>query len=309
MIRHGIVVHGGVGSPDTMSPYCRPPAEAGMAVLGKGGSALDAVLAATVALEDDGRFNAGSGSVVRLDGRTMEMDAGLMTSDGRIGAVAAVRRVKNPILLARRVMETPHILLCGAGALAFARRHGFDEREGVSENARRRYERAVAMIGSGEIRRYLASWEGFDLRANWNFDVPYEEVFGCDTIGAVALDEEGGLAAANSSGGTSAMLHGRIGDTPVVGAGFYAGPAAAVATTGTGEEIVRKMLAKQVYDWISQGEDVRRAAERGVALYGERPAMGVVAIARRGAAVAANRSMAASEILSGAWRRRTHGRR
>src|SRR5204863_9005046 len=100
-------------------------AEAARAVLAAGGEALAAALAATVVLEDDPRFNAGTGSNLRLDGRLIEMDASVMASDGRFGAVACVQRVKNPILVAARVMETPHLLLVGEGATAFARRTGF----------------------------------------------------------------------------------------------------------------------------------------------------------------------------------------
>ena len=94
------------------------------------------------------------------------------------------------------------------------------------------------------------------------------------------------------------MLLGRVGDSPLIGCGFYAGPSASVATTGIGEEIIRKMLARQVYDWIRQGEDVAKACERGVALYPADVPIGVIALARRGAATADNREMAAWEIVT-----------
>ncbi len=295
MIASGIVVHGGVGSPPAWADGCRRAAARGRAVLDRGGSALDAVVEAAVDLEDDGRFNAGTGSQFRLDGRTIEMDAALMTSDARLGCVAAVRRVKNPILVAREVMKTPHVILAADGAIEFARRCGFGDWYRPSSVAQERFEKVRTAIQAGRTDDFREAWRSFDMRKYWNFASRYEEVFACDTVGAVAVDRDGLLACANSTGGASPMLCGRVGDSPIIGCGFYAGPAAAVATTGIGEEIIRRMLARQVHDWIAQGEDVARACERGVAQYPEEIPIGVVAIARRGRASAANRDMAWAE--------------
>jgi L-asparaginase/beta-aspartyl-peptidase (threonine type) len=292
MISHGIVVHGGVGSPSAWSDGCARATACGKAVLRRGGNALDAVVDAALALEDDGRFNAGSGSQLRLDGTTIEMDASLMTSRRDIGCVAALQRAKNPILVAREVMKTPHVMLAGEGALEFARRCGFADFYQPSPVARQRYEQVRKGMCEKHPAELRGPWRTFDVRRYGNFAAPFEKVYHGDTIGAVAIDRDGLLAVANSTGGASPMLRGRVGDSPIIGCGFYAGPAAAIATTGIGEEIVRSMLARQVYDWISQGEDVARACERGVALYPEDIPIGVIAISRRGNASAANRDMA-----------------
>ena len=291
MTAQGIVVHGGVGSPASWGDGCRRAAARGRAILDKGGNALDAVVEAALDLEDDGRFNAGTGSQFRLDGTTIEMDAAVMTSDGRLGGVAAIQRVKNPVQVAREVVKTPHVLLAGEGAVEFARCCGFADFYQPSAQARERFEKVRDALKEGRFTEVREPWRSFDLKRYWNFASPYETVF-CDTIGAVAIDREGLLATANSTGGAAPMLRGRVGDSPIVGCGFYAGPSAAVVATGLGEEIIRRMLCRQVYDWISQGDEVARACERGVALFPGDVPVGVIAISRRGSAAAANRDMA-----------------
>lgn len=294
MIRYGIVTHGGVGSPNAWNDGCERAAEAGLRILEAGGHALDAVQAAAVSLEDDGRYNAGSGATLRLDGRTIELDASLMDSEGRIGVVAAVQGLKNPIRAAREVMSTPHVILAGEGAVAFARRRGVAEpHPGPNARAKESFRKVRRALGSKQFEELRAAWRSFDMRANWNFPVPFEEVFGeSDTVGAVALDREGRLATANSTGGASPMMAGRIGDSPIVGCGFYAGPSAAVVSTGVGEEIIRRMLARSVYDAVAHGEEPARACEAGVAHYPKEIPIGVLAISRRGWAAAHNRDMA-----------------
>jgi len=293
MIGYGIVVHGGVGSPSAWKDGCEGAVAAGLERLKGGAGALDAAISAATRLEDDGRYNAGSGSSLRLDGSTIEMDASVMDSRGGMGCVAAIRRVKNPVLVAREVMNSPHVLLCGEGAVGFARACGFEDYYAPSPHAREVYDEIRQALTDGRFEEMRAAWKSFDLRRHWNFPVSYEKVFaGGDTVGAVALDATGTLATALSTGGASPMLHGRVGDTPLVGCGFYAGPAAAVATTGIGEEIIRRMLARAVYDWISQGEEPARACDRAVASVPKEIPVGVIAISRRGSAVAANRDMA-----------------
>ena len=294
MLKRGILVHGGVGSPSEHADGARRAAERGMAVLRDGGSALEAVEEAAAVLEDDGRFNAGSGASLRMDGRTIERDAALMTSDRRLGAVACVSGVKNPIRLARRILDTPHHMLAGDGALEFARLHGLAEDAPPSADALAKHRAFVEKLRNGGLGR---EWTDFDVRANWNFAVPLDEILSCDTIGAVALDEGGTLAAANSTGGASPMLRGRVGDSPILGCGFYAGPAAAVVTTGWGEKIIDRELARRVYDEISHGETVERAVARGVALYEADVPIGVLAISRRGHHTAHNRDMAAWALV------------
>jgi L-asparaginase/beta-aspartyl-peptidase (threonine type) len=206
-----------------------------------------------------------------------------MTSDGRIGAVAAVRDVPHPIRLALRVLETPHVLLAGEGARRFAELHGLVEPFGPSPHAREAYERCRARA-QAEPDRWLP---------HWNFATAPDVPAACDTIGAVAMDREGRLAVANSTGGASPMLLGRVGDSPLVGCGFYCSPAAAVAATGHGETIIRHMLSRAAHDHIAQGDTAERALARALAKMGDAPA-GLIAIHRGGVAGASNRTMPCS---------------
>jgi L-asparaginase/beta-aspartyl-peptidase (threonine type) len=275
-----------------MDDGCVKAADIGYQVLQKGGNALDAVIESAKALEDDGRYNAGTGSIFRMDGRTIEMDASLMDSTGRLGVVAAIQRVQNPILVARKVMDTPHVILSGDGAVQFARKMGFPEFYQPSETAREKFTKARNLIKGNKIAELREDWVGVDIKAIWNFTRTFEDVFGSDTIGAVAIDKDGLLAAANSTGGATPMLNGRLGDSPIIGCGFFAGPAAAVATTGIGEEIIRQQAAKAVYDLVSFGEEVQRACEQVVSRFPAKYSIGIIAISRRGVGVAGNRDMA-----------------
>ena len=285
-----IVVHGGAGSPSSLNDGCVKAAEAGFDALKQGKSALEAAMAAVVVMEDDGRFNAGSGSILRLDGRSIEMDATVMDSTGVLGSVAVVSGVKNPVLLAREVARSPHIVLSGQGAVAFARSCGFPEYVHVSDSARAKYKKAMEALKRRDAEDLGKAFVEFDLRKHWNFETPYEEAFPTDTVGAVAVDSEGRYAVASSTGGSSLMLRGRIGDVPFIGCGYYAGEAGAVATTGTGEEIIRRMMARAVYDRLRYGP--QKACERGVALFPHRVPVGAIAVSKGGYGVAANRDMA-----------------
>jgi L-asparaginase/beta-aspartyl-peptidase (threonine type) len=222
----------------------------------------------------------------------MEMDGALMTSEGRIGAVAAVRGVRNPIRVARQVMQTPHLLLMGTGASEFARRHGLAQPVEPTPEAIERHRQWIQRWGTGSNPEMRADWRDFPLARNWNFETPYEEVFGCDTIGAVALDQQGQLAVANSTGGAFPMLAGRVGDSPLPGCGFYCGPAAAVAATGWGERIIERMASREVYDAVRFGESPQRAAAQVVDAFPKEVPVGIIAISRRGVGVASNRDMA-----------------
>jgi isoaspartyl peptidase/L-asparaginase-like protein (Ntn-hydrolase superfamily) len=306
-VNHAILTHGGAASPQHFSDGCAAAAAAALAVLEKGGDALAAALAATAMLEDDPRFNAGTGANLRLDGQTIEMDAAVMTSDGRFGGVGAIERVKNPILVAARVMDTPHLLLVGPGATAFARRAGFPDHDPLTEGARSKHARALAELrgeGDGSLAAIAAPWHRVALDAVWNFPgepppvaATARSTEGCDTVGAVVRDRHGRFAATASTGGTTYMLRGRIGDSPIMGAGVYAGPAGAVATTGVGEEIVRRFLAKTVYDWLAEGVPPTRAAQRAVAMFPEVIDVGLLVAGLDGHAVAANRHMASALLV------------
>jgi len=239
-----IVVHGGAGADpadaDEFRAGVRGAVLAGWTVLGAGGSALDAVEAAVRALEDHPRFNAGRGSVLTSAG-TVEMDASIMEGDRlRCGAVAAVSRIANPITLARRVMqETSHALLAGEGALAFARAQGLpecDPQSLVTERQRARHQARLVPAAKG-------------------------------TVGAVALDRGGTIAAATSTGGTSGKLPGRVGDSALIGCGTYADSTlGGVSCTGDGEAIIRVVLAREALHYLKDADDPDYAARVAVDL-------------------------------------------
>lgn len=243
-----IIVHGGAWAipsslTDATLQGVSRAARAGHAALLSHGSALDAVEAAIRVLEDDGAFDAGYGSVLNADGR-VELDAAVMTSHPRprAGGVAAVARVRNPVALARRVYDSPHALLVGAGAQAFAKELGVplcDERELVTEAAQ-------------------AEWRRFG-----RYEKVVEKLFGHDTVGAVALDEQGVVAAGTSTGGISYKRPGRVGDSAIVGGGLFVGNGCGgVSTTGHGESILLYGLAREAVRMM--GEGVGDAAGKAV---------------------------------------------
>jgi L-asparaginase / beta-aspartyl-peptidase len=218
----------------------------GLETLARKEGALAAAVAATRWLEDDVRFNAGTGSNLRLDGSTIQMDASCMGSNGEFGAVAAIERVKNPVDVAFLVLKTPHILLAGDGATAFARRSGFDEFDPTTPGARERL-RTVTSATDG-----IGEWTRPELERAWNFDTPLRAALGTDTVGCVAWDGEG-FAGALSSGGTTTVLRGRVGDVPLPGCGLYVGEHGAVAATGDGEYIARALLAYRCHAQLEAG--------------------------------------------------------
>lgn len=242
--RFAIVVHGGAGPRrdqehgEAARAGCLVAAELGAAILAQGGSALDAVEQAARALEDDPLFNSGTGSVLNADGE-VELDASLMNGETlAAGAVAVVKTVKNPISLARLVMEkSPHVLLVGEGAEAFARAQGVP----VIENA--------ALVTPLQRQRWL------EKRGAQH-----------GTIGAVAVDLRGQVAAATSTGGTAGKLKGRVGDSPLIGAGTIADSRfAAASSTGRGEEIIRVGLARSVLEGVRRGASAQEACEAAIA--------------------------------------------
>ncbi len=247
-----------------------------MEVLKRGGHALDAVVESIAVLEDDPRLNAGTGSRMRVDGR-IQMDAALMNWDLEAGGVAAIEEVRNPIRVARDVLETPHILLVGMDATEFARSKGHAHFDPATPESRRRLEESLAQIRRGHLPRYARKWKAIDLH---------------DTVGAIARDRWGRFAAGSSTGGTAFMLPGRVGDSPIVGAGLYAGPRGAASVTGVGEEIIKRVLSKFVYDQIARGTSPQTAADRGLALFPTDVPIGTIALSVRGWGEACNRDMA-----------------
>ena len=249
-----LVIHGGAGAmrPKRGDPNhhekaregLRAALDAGAAILSGGGSALDAVEASVRALEDDPCFNAGRGSVLTSEG-VVELDAAIMDGrDRRAGAVAGLTTTRAPISLARRLMEQgPHVFLSGTGADQFARESGLEQVDnGWFVTAERRRQLDELLAGGG-----------FDA------DVKY------GTVGAVACDSSGHVAAATSTGGLTAKRWGRIGDSPLIGAGTYADDgSAAVSATGSGEYFIRAVAAHQLADRVRLAGESLQAALDGV---------------------------------------------
>jgi len=240
----------------------------------KRGSAIDGVVAATKILEDSGILNAGLGSVVDVSGN-ISMDAGLMDGfSGRVGAVAAVTYPKNPILLARKVMElTDHILLVGKEADNLAMKLGLEKHPGPSKRIVERYHKLL-----------LQGREKLNIRYGRSFRLAEELGIG-DTVGAVAVDPSGRVAAAVSTGGVMLKFPGRVGDSAIPGAGFYASKRAAAVATGIGETIISTFLTLRTVEYIGQGltpeTAVKWALMRHTSLQGPNTA-GVIAITSSG---------------------------
>jgi L-asparaginase / beta-aspartyl-peptidase len=230
---------------------------AGHEVLRGGGKALDAVQAAVVSMEENPLFNAGKGAVFTHDG-VNEQDACIMDGATKnVGAIAGVRRIKNPILLARLVFDkSEHILFCGEGAEEFAVEHGMtlidDPKYFWTEHRWKQLQKALER-------------EKRDAKANAQLDHS-DDREKTGTVGAVALDQHGQLAAATSTGGMTNKRDGRIGDTPIVGAGTYADSrTCAVSATGVGEYVMRNVLAYDIAAMMEyKGMSLRDAAELAV---------------------------------------------
>ncbi|GLV32979.1 uncharacterized protein CBL_08958 [Carabus blaptoides fortunei] len=252
-----ILVHGGAGDiPDSRVPGkisgVKLAANVGYKVLNQGGNALDAVEAAIRVMEDDENFNAGFGSVLNLAGE-VEMGASIMNgTDLGAGAVALLQDVANPISVARRVMEcTPHVLLGAHGASKFARDQGFpivSPASLVSDYARQALDEFKR---TGYVRTEIG---GVSSSAG-----------GGGTVGAVAVDRQGHVAAATSTGGMNGKMVGRIGDTPLIGSGTYADDGTgAVSTTGHGETILKYCLAHSIIKEMELGKTAAEATEHSV---------------------------------------------
>jgi beta-aspartyl-peptidase (threonine type) len=242
-MKPSLIVHGGAWDiPDEAVQACklgcRGALEAGWSILSHGGSALDAVEAAIVVLEDEPIFDAGFGSHLNLDGR-VECDAIVMNGATlRAGAVAALQRVRNPIRLARAVLEhCPHMMLVGEGAERFAKDNGFalcDPAELVSDAEREAWQLC------SQDKHAAAHHRGHEQ----------------GTVGAVAIDAQGKLFAATSTGGTCCKLPGRVGDSPLIGCGCYAdSTAGGVSCTGYGEAIMKIVMAKTATDLLRSGSN------------------------------------------------------
>ncbi len=291
-LRPVIVVHGGAGTiqPERSKPAAegvKRAAEAGHGVLKGEGSAVDAVMEAVMVLEDDGAFNAGYGSSLNIE-KGVEMDASIM--DGKTleaGAVALLRDVKNPVRLARLVMEkTDHVFIAGDGANKLADLFKLERRNSITELRLKAYEdqKKVLLEGKSNLPRLISLIN------------KHPAFFESDTVGAIALDKHGNVAAATSTGGYPLKLVGRIGDTPLIGCGNYAdNQSGACSATGVGEIAIRLVLAKAVCDHIEAGKLPQKATEHAIRLVNKRisaayNSMGVVALDTKGRIGAAHNS-------------------
>ena len=273
-----IAIHGGAGviDPAKMTPQSAASYRAGLAaaldagyaILERGGSSLDAVTAAVRTLEDDPQFNAGRGAVLNHEGDA-ELDAAIMDGHGpRAGAVAGVRHVRNPVELARLVMEnSPHVLLVAEGAEEFA------------------LEQGMVLVPRGYFRTEARARELDEARQTQAEQLKAAAPGATGTVGAVALDRAGHLAAATSTGGLTNKHRGRVGDSPIVGAGTYADDAScAVSGTGQGEFFIRQVVAYDIcallqYRHLTLAQAVREVIQKLRRAGGEG---GVIAVDRSG---------------------------
>lgn len=250
-----ILVHGGAWAipDDAVESHLqgvRAAAAAGFAVLQRGGSCIDAVEAAVVHMEDDETFDAGRGSFLNMDGR-VQLDACMM--DGatlRAGGVGCVEHIRNPIRAAKKILaDSPHVYFVGSGAERFAQEHGLD----LCANDDLILPREVERLREAKRQGYLQMPDEFGpMRSH-------------DTVGAVALDANGDIAAGTSTGGTLNKAPGRVGDSSLIGCGCYAdNRSAAVSTTGWGEPMMKLVLSKWTADRVEQGLDPQEAAQRAL---------------------------------------------
>lgn len=246
----GIICHGGAGILDDKATYAAGLTQAleeGYRLLRQSANALEAVVAAVRIMEDNPLFNAGTGSDLTIEG-LIEMDASLMTQDGRFGGVAGIWGVKNPILVAEKVMTgTDHLLLSGFGATEFARTMGFEEYNVITERALARLQR-VTDHGSRYFHKQNQQRFPSGMPSTSETDAGSIPESQTGTVGAVARDKHGSIAVATSSGGIVGRMRGRVGDAAIPGAGTYAGVGGAISCTGHGEEIMRRLLARDIVE-------------------------------------------------------------
>jgi beta-aspartyl-peptidase (threonine type) len=277
-MKPAIIVHGGAGAWDLSSvrlqegiEACQQAAVSAQTLLLTGGAALDAVETAVRILEDCPALDAGRGSYLNANGE-VEMDALIM--DGRsldLGAVAAVQRIQNPISLARRVMtDSEHAFIVGKGAGDFADKINYPRCD------------VTDLLVDAELAKHLALQNRDDYET---VEIFTESGSMGDTVGAVAIDQNGNLAVATSTGGTRKKLPGRVGDSPLVGSGGYADNySAAASATGYGEALMKVLISKQVCDFAAAGLSAKAACEVAIQLLHERTQGqgGLIAIDNRG---------------------------
>ncbi|PRP92443.1 N(4)-(Beta-N-acetylglucosaminyl)-L-asparaginase precursor [Enhygromyxa salina] len=309
-----VLAHGGQGSPASRSDGPAVAVDRGFARLeSEGEDAVAAAIATIESLEDDPRFNAGTGANLRLDARSIEADAALMDDRARFGAVAGIADLRHPIRVAEAVAASPHLLLVGEGAQAFAGTLGLEARDLSTPQARAKLARGYAKLFAGEA----GPWSEWDWRRHWNFATPapakLDEAMALleaaeagaqgeapdetpdetkDTVGVVVRTAQGRYAAALSTGGTTLAIHGRVGDVPLLGAGLYAGPHGAVAATGKGEAIIRELVAARVYELLARGQTPADAIRLVTREISPEEGVGVIAVSDLGWGTGATSQMA-----------------
>ncbi len=254
MMKASIIIHGGAINPDSgaFAEGVSAAAKVGMEVLSSGGNSVDAVTEAIKLLEGNPIFNAGLGAWPNLNGE-VELDAIIMEGRNlKSGAVAAARNLTNPILVARKVMEeTDHILLAGRGTEDFARAFDLYAEHKVPEARMREWNALKEKLAAGENVPMLQYWKKISRWAE-----------NSDTVGAVAIDHEGLISAATSSGGFPMKMPGRVGDVPIIGCSTYADDeAGGVSLTGHGEVVMTNALARSCVDLMRSGISAQMAVE------------------------------------------------
>lgn len=251
-----IVCHGGAGHSAKDQPGVDAAAAKGWAVLESGGDAIEAAIAAVIVMENDPVLNAGNGGRIRADG-SVQLDAAIMTSDGRFGAVTCIEFTPNPIQVAEKLLNEKVNMLAGRGARQFADQIGIPREE---------------VLGSAKAT-------------------------GNDTVGVVVRDSSGVIVVASSTGGCTDRPAGRVGDTPLIGAGLWCDENSGIAATGIGEDITLKMSSVRIADRHTRGDTLGGAVQWGVDQYDKEIEAGFIALGREGSGIAiSNTKMPWSKI-------------
>lgn len=296
---YAAVVHGGAGGTSSEAEEgCRAALRTVERILERGGFADEAVVEGVEQMEDSGEFNAGTAAVLRylpegVVGEVQEMDAVFADSDGRVGTVAVVRNILNPIRLAFELAHTPHPSMAGEGARAFAESIGLPPHPGPTERVRERLRVLKEAIARGDLAAIG--------RPDWTVEDLHRFLSGGHgTVGITARDKRGKFAAASSTGGSGPMPPGRVGDVTVKGAGYEISQIGAVLATGYGEWIRRREGSAKVFALLEQGVHPQLACERialDTELFPTNIDVGFIAITEQGVGVAANCEMASAKLI------------
>ena len=298
---------GGIGSEVSLSTAVQRGVRASVRALANAADPLDAAVSGVVVLEDDASFNAGRGSAIRFDGSTVQMDAALMDSEGRLGVVAAVSRVRNPIQIAREVANTLQPLVVGGGAVGLARTQGHDPFDLTTPRAHRQRELALLRIGardagtpnvqpgaSSEPPSDTIAGDGGAATPDASLDAGADSVAPepPHNLALLIRTPDGAFVAAASDGGRPAGLPGYVGPVAVPGAAIFAGPQGAVIASGPANQLIHQMLARSVYERMLQVPSPRQAVAWGLAQLPDGVEVGLAAVDRRAFHIQAQGPMA-----------------